>query len=749
MDGTTRLNISESVGTATVPWQIQGAGDFNGDGKTDLVWRNSASGQNAVWFLDGTSLSGVTLLPEVGGTNWQIQGVGDFNGDQQSDLVWRDYATGDNVVWLMNGTAFAGSAFLANVADLNWQIQGVGDLSGDGLPDLFWRNVDNGQNVIWAMSGTSLASVYYLEAVTDLNWRATAPLSGFAAPTPIDVAGNAPDTAFNIGPLNGYGVYHDTVSNSDSDFYTFSLGQRGRVNLKLYGTAEATLLGNPNRNFTLYPDGNKGLSLSPILDSGTYVVQVYSGNLNPDQYWLELSVASISMPTPPTSLSLAAAGDSGISQTDRVTKITTPVVTGLAEANTKVLLFNGATKLGEALADGTGRWQITSSLVLAPGTYNLTAQALNATGDASANSVALTIVIDTQTVTPILLTPEFAPGNAAILRGSAEAGALVQVFEGTQLLGIATATATGSWQLTTPSLALGNYDFSAIATDIAGNVSPQSLVTSWAIAASVLAAPQGLRLTAATDSGQSQTDSITNNLSPTIAGTATVGTTVRLFRNQQFLGQAPTDANGAWSLVLTSPLPSGTYALTAIATNASGSSPATALTVTIDPLVPTALVNVLAEGGTTPVALTNGAVLETGMRLVGQVDGTLSVIASLKYKLGTNPEVAIAVSPEGLFNQLLDLTGVVGSQTLVLLATDQAGNALPDQSYTVTVNPLPANGLVLLAQLTQDTGSDVTDGWTSTPGVSGRVLSAQSAVTGLWAGLRAFPRRRCKICRRR
>lgn len=726
MDGATLISISGSIGAVADPWRIQGTGDLNGDGHTDLVWRNAAAGQNVVWLMNGTSLAGVTLLPEVVGANWQIQGVGDFNGDHQSDLVWRDYATGANVVWLMNGTSLAAIAALPTLGDLNYQLQGVGDFTGDGRPDLFWRNGISGENSVWVLDGTAISSSFLILAVTDTNWRATAPLTGFAAPISIDVAGNALESAFNIGTLNGYGVYQDTVSSTDPDFYKFSLTQTGRVNLAVYGSAAVNGALINYGGFTPHPVSGK--RLSQVLNPGTYYIQVGSGDLN--NYTLELSLAA--MPTPPTQLDLVSASDSGVSQIDRVTKITTPVVMGLAEANTKVQVFNGATQLGEAVADGTGRWQITSSLVLAQGTYNLTARTLNALGDASADSAALAIAIDTQTAAPILFTPEFAPGNAAIIQGSAEAGALVQVFEGTQLLGTATASATGSWQLTSRSLDVGTYYFTAIATDIAGNISPQSLVMSWVVADSVLAAPLGLRLTAATDSGQSQTDNVTNNLSPTIAGTAPVGTTVRLFRNQQFLGQAPTDADGAWSLALTSPLPTGTYALSAIATSASGSSPAASLTVTIDPLVPTAEVKILADGGTTPVALANGAVLETGMRLVGQADGTLSAIASLRYKLGTNPEVAIAVTPEGLFNQLLDLTGVSGSQTLVITATDGAGNALPDQSYSVTVNPLPSNGLALLAQLTQDTGSDATDGWTSVAGVSGMLLSAQSPVTGLW-----------------
>ena len=71
-------------------WNIAGIGDFNGDGKSDLLWRNDA-GVTAIWdmndgaILDGSSLGAVPL-------NWHIAGTGDFNGDHKSDILWRNDA---------------------------------------------------------------------------------------------------------------------------------------------------------------------------------------------------------------------------------------------------------------------------------------------------------------------------------------------------------------------------------------------------------------------------------------------------------------------------------------------------------------------------------------------------------------------------------------------------------------------------------------------------------------------------------
>ncbi|MCC3526851.1 MAG: hypothetical protein JGK21_01850, partial [Microcoleus sp. PH2017_22_RUC_O_B] len=54
-----------------------------------------------VWFMNGANKTD-GVLPTVN-LGWQIQGTGDFNGDAKSDIFWRDNV-GNNVVWFMNGT---------------------------------------------------------------------------------------------------------------------------------------------------------------------------------------------------------------------------------------------------------------------------------------------------------------------------------------------------------------------------------------------------------------------------------------------------------------------------------------------------------------------------------------------------------------------------------------------------------------------------------------------------------------------
>ena len=471
MDGASLVSFSESLGAAADPWQIKGTGDFNGDGQTDLVWRNQSSGQNVVWFFNGLTYTGWTFLTEVSDTSWQLQGVGDFNHDGKSDLVWRNYATGDNLVWFLNGTTLAGITALTNVADRNWQIQGVGDLTGDGQPDLFWRNMGNGQNVIWAMNGTTLTSFYYIDPMTDLNWRATAPLSGFAAPTPIDVAGNALESAFNIGTLNGYGVYQDTVSNTDQDFYTFSLTQAGRVNLGVYGPVEATLVNYGG----LIPHSAGGKRLSRVLNPGTYFVQVYAGSLN--GYALELNAVPI--PSVPSFLQIVSESDSGVSASDQVTKVKTPTITGRAEANATVQVFSGTQPLGQTTANTNGDWQFTTG-TLADGNYSLTAKAVSSSGDASAASAALSLTIDSLIPQLTLSTPLQSSQLTAQSRlagsisGTGSAMATLRYRFDTSPVDVAVAlgvNGTFDQLLDLTGLSNGNHTLTITGTDVAGNIS--------------------------------------------------------------------------------------------------------------------------------------------------------------------------------------------------------------------------------------------------------------------------------------
>jgi FG-GAP-like repeat len=146
MNGT-QTPQSVLIGNVSTAWSIVGTGDFNSDGLGDILWRDT-SGDVAIWFMNGTQVSqsvGIGNVPTV----WSIVGTGDFNGDGKTDILWRD-TSGNTVIWLMNGTQAPQSIAIGNVPTA-WTIIGTGDFNGDGMNDILWRDT-SGTVVIWFMT---------------------------------------------------------------------------------------------------------------------------------------------------------------------------------------------------------------------------------------------------------------------------------------------------------------------------------------------------------------------------------------------------------------------------------------------------------------------------------------------------------------------------------------------------------------------------------------------------------------------
>jgi hypothetical protein len=167
MNGTT---YSSSVSLPFVPssWNIVGTADFNGDGSTDILWQHS-SGLVLIWLMSGTTVSSSVNLPSVD-PSWQIVATGDFDGDGRPDILWR-HTSGANLLWLMNGTTVSSSVSLPFV-DPSWSIVGTGDFNGDGFTDIVWRHT-SGANLIWLMNGTTYSSSVSLPFV-DTSWSLVA-----------------------------------------------------------------------------------------------------------------------------------------------------------------------------------------------------------------------------------------------------------------------------------------------------------------------------------------------------------------------------------------------------------------------------------------------------------------------------------------------------------------------------------------------------------------------------------------------
>ena len=381
------------------------------------------------------------------------------------------------------------------------------------------------------------------------------------------------------------------------------------------GTAEA------GSTVTLY-DGMTSVG-SAVATGGSYTVTAstrpagtHSFTTRATDAALNTSVASAATsvvidttaPAIPPAPVLAAASDSGVSSTDRVTNDTTPTFTGSAEASATVSLYSGVALIGTATASG-GAYNVTSS-ILADGTRTITIRATDVAGNASSSSPAVTVTIDTLGPTGTLnqAVGQADPTNASTVNFTATFNETVYGFVGADITYSGTAGATtaavtgaGPYNVAVSGMAQSGTVIPALTaskvTDAAGNAN--SAATSSDASVTYLdvvapAAPSTPALTASSDTGSSTSDAITNNTAPTYTGTAEVGSIVRIYRGGSTLvatsGVVP--STGAYTATTSPALTQGAYSITARATDAAGNQGVAsgALSMVIDTTAPTVTV---------------------------------------------------------------------------------------------------------------------------------------------------------------
>jgi hypothetical protein len=117
-------------------WEVVGAGDIDGDGKTDLLFRykSGSHGRFGYWIMNGSRRIRTWSTDTT--TVYRIGATGDFNGDGKLDIAWTS-SKGDVKLWLGNGTTFGSSKYVGSYG-AGWSMAGAGDVDGDGKSDLLF-----------------------------------------------------------------------------------------------------------------------------------------------------------------------------------------------------------------------------------------------------------------------------------------------------------------------------------------------------------------------------------------------------------------------------------------------------------------------------------------------------------------------------------------------------------------------------------------------------------------------------------
>ncbi len=160
-------------------WRIVAVGDLAGSGRTNqLVYRNNSTGQVYLMTVtvtaNGFTQTGLYIYHEPN-LAWKILAAPDLDGDGRSDLLWRNSATGHVYAMLMNGTTAQSQGFVHHEPNLAWKIVAQGDYNGDGKADLLWRNDSNGQVYMMLMNGLAIPSQGPVYVEPDTTWKILGP----------------------------------------------------------------------------------------------------------------------------------------------------------------------------------------------------------------------------------------------------------------------------------------------------------------------------------------------------------------------------------------------------------------------------------------------------------------------------------------------------------------------------------------------------------------------------------------------
>ncbi|SDF58610.1 Ig-like domain-containing protein [Massilia sp. PDC64] len=310
-------------------------------------------------------------------------------------------------------------------------------------------------------------------------------------------------------------------------------------------------------------------------------------------------------PDAPPAPKLAAASDTG-TVGDNVTSVVAPTIAGSgAEAWAQIELYVGDRLAGSGWADGDGHWSIDNVLLGTNGTYAVKAVQYDAANNASAPSQPLTITVAGSTAAGATFVPGYDNGLSSSdaitsyavpeLTGTVAAGTTVTVWDGSTILGSDTAGSSGVWHFTPLwNLANGQHTITLELRDAAGNVTPRDLSVPFTFTVDALApdTPAAPVLAAASDTGASSADRITNDTTPTLTGTAQEGGgQVEIYEGSSLLGKADVGSNRMWTFTLGADkaLRDGDHTLTVVQVDAAGNRSASSapLTITIDTTAPT------------------------------------------------------------------------------------------------------------------------------------------------------------------
>lgn len=330
-----------------------------------------------------------------------------------------------------------------------------------------------------------------------------------------------------------------------------------------------------------------GLNEGPHSLTATVTTAANGESARSDVFDFTIDVTSPSTPTIELIRDDAGAVQGALQQ-GQSTDDTTPTLSGKAEADSIVSIYDKGVLLGSVTAGDNGDWSYTPNPALLDGPHKFTVKAEDKAGNASPPSEVFDIVVDTVAPDKPVIdqvyddqgarTGSIAAGGITddarpTITGTAEAGCTVIVRNGELELGAAVVDADGRWTLELPTdLADGGHVLSVAALDVAGNLSAPSDSFELIVDTSIPTVPKitNVRDDVGVYTGILQNGGSTDDARPTINGNGKAGELIEIRSGDTLLGSTVVGENGRWSFTPEIALTEGVHGFSAVAVSAGG-----------------------------------------------------------------------------------------------------------------------------------------------------------------------------------
>ncbi|EGR8784056.1 Ig-like domain repeat protein [Salmonella enterica subsp. enterica] len=441
-------------------------------------------------------------------------------------------------------------------------------------------------------------------------------------------------------------------------------------------------------------DGNWNFDISRNLSDNVYKITVESidplGRTSSVDY--QLTIDSF---TPIPTVMLHDSADSGV-KGDMITKINTPLFTGMAEANAKVSIYVDGVLSGEAIAGDDGVWNFQFTTALSDGSHDVTVKVEDIAGN-TASSSAYNFQIVTQTQKPTIeLVNDTGVDNTdhiineknPALTGTAAPYSTVKLYIDGALIAEVRTNKDGRWEYTLKAdqgLVDGDHRITASVEDIAGNIAhsdPFLISVDTAISIPIVS------LSPDSDSGIAD-DNLTNIVKPTLhlkdIDPDIISVQVWDAASDTQIGVATQQPDGSWAYTFTSDLTEGLHQVYVKVEDIAGNKANSAVfDFTIDTTVSTPVISLLSKDdtGVTGDNLTN--INKPGFAISGVDADAHRVVVQVMHN-GVSEEIELShLNGSWLF--IPGNTWADGSYTLTVKVEDKAGNTNYSAPLTVVID---------------------------------------------------------------